>query len=153
SDRRDAQMVAAFRAWGVPAAQIVSLTDRAATRAGIARALSAQLARTQPGDTLWFYYDGHGARDDDDRAYIVPYDASSDLAGSAIALADVVDLIDRAFHGARVLFASDACYSGAFVDEVRARRSRVAYAALTSVQADGISADSWTYTDLLLAAL
>jgi hypothetical protein len=153
SDRRSAQMVAAFRAWGVPADQIVSLTDRAATRAGIARAVAAQLGRTQPGDTLWFYFDGHGALDEDDRAYLVPYDADDDLEATAIPVAAVVDAVERGFRGARVLFTSDACYSGAFADEVRARRSRIAYAALTSVQADGISADSWTYTDLLLAAL
>lgn len=45
-----------------PSANIISLLDASATKANVMKALDEIVAKAQPGDTVVFYYSGHGAQ-------------------------------------------------------------------------------------------
>ena len=47
---------------------IITLTDKVATRAAVLSALKDMVARSQPGDVACFYYSGHGSIEPDDPA-------------------------------------------------------------------------------------
>src|SRR5262249_3554999 len=74
-DRRDAELVDFFRASGVPAAQVIFLKDRQATRRNIDNALAKVLTQTRKGDLLFLYYAGHGTKGKDNAVYFANYDA------------------------------------------------------------------------------
>ncbi|HNB21949.1 MAG TPA: hypothetical protein PKZ32_06025, partial [Candidatus Melainabacteria bacterium] len=58
--RRDAQLVEFFRAKGVPESRIVYLCDSEATLRKVYGEFDKLLEQSNPGDTLIFYYCGHG---------------------------------------------------------------------------------------------
>jgi hypothetical protein len=151
-NRRDAELVAFFRQQGVPSEQIVYLRDREATAKRIQSAFASLLSRAGKGDLLFLYYTGHGYKSDEGDTYLVSYDAGDeDVPGwpvSSIPLS-----IERFFKGSRAFLALDNCYSGALVEAVTKRPTRVSYAALTSSSADQSSTAEWTFTESLLAAL
>lgn len=151
-NRRDAQLVAFFREQGVPAQQIVYLRDKEATAQRIQASLAAHLARAKQGDWLFLYYTGHGYKSEEGDTYLASFDAGDDdVQGWPIA--SIPTAIERYFKGSRAFLALDNCYSGALVEAVMGRRTRVSYAALTSSSADQSSTGEWTFTETLLAAL
>ena len=103
-------------------AATTTLTDACATRARILGALGQQIATLQPGDTLLFYFAGHGSRYRDDQARdqdtgyngtILPTDARSpDGAPGDIFDVELKVLKDRA-TAAGLFFVSvfDSCNS------------------------------------------
>jgi hypothetical protein len=151
-NRRDAELVAFFKRQGVPAEQIVYLRDREATAARIQTAFSTLLSRAGKGDMLFLYYTGHGYKTDEGDTYLASYDAGDeDIPGWSVNSIPVS--IERFFKGSRAFLALDNCYSGALVEAVSKRASRISYAALTSSTADQSSTSEWTFTESLLAAL
>ncbi len=150
-NRSDVQLMAALQRWGVPAGQITYLQDEDATKARSERSLQDLLAKTRDGDSLIFFFAGHGGRDAKTGATsILPYD--SGVGGVTPWLtSDLVGTIDRSFRGKRVLFLSDSCHSGGFADAVRAYRGRLELLAVNSVNASDTSTSGWTYTDALIA--
>ncbi|MBD0372421.1 MAG: caspase family protein [Pyrinomonadaceae bacterium] len=151
-ERRDRELVKFFREQGVPAEQIVYLQDRAATTARIQTALRALLSKTQPGDTLFLYYTGHGFKDDDGRAYFASYDAG-DEGNTGWPVDSIPAAVERYFKGERAFLTADCCFSGALAEQVRALRSRISYAVFTSATSDITSTGNWTFTETLLAGL
>jgi hypothetical protein len=149
--RQDAALVEALRARGVPAGQIVYVTDAAATRAALDAALAATVARTRPGDLVWFYYAGHGATDEAGALHLVPYDTGDELAATAWPLAAALATID-ARHRGPVLLTGDCCHSGAMAVAASAPRANP-YAALASSLSSELSTGTWTFTECLLAGL
>ena len=151
-NRRDAELVSFFRQQGVPREQIVYLRDSEATAKRIQASLASQLARAKPGDLLFLYYTGHGYKSDEGDTYLASYDAGDeDVQGWPVD--SIPASIERYFKGARAFIALDNCYSGALVEALTGRRTRVSYAALTSSSANQSSTGEWTFTEALLAAL
>lgn len=149
--RQDAVLVARFRARGVPDDQIVFVTDQGATRDALVGALAAMVARTRPGDLVWFYYAGHGTRDAAGTMYFVPHDTRDDLAATAWSLPAVLATIE-ARHRGPVLLTADCCHSGAAVDAVRSPRATPC-AALASSLSSEESTGTWAFTECLIAGL
>jgi len=151
-DRRDAALLDALRARGVPDAQITFVADEHATRDGARAALDATLARCRPADRLWFYFAGHGARDDAGRASFIPPDATGDVAATGWNLAEIGTRVRDRFRGEAVSLFADCCASGALVREVLPVMRGPA-SALASSQANESSTGSWAFTDCLVDAV
>ncbi len=142
-NRRDTQIVKAFGKLGVPAGQLILLQDKAATAKAVRATVKSTLARTRPGDTLVFYYAGHGYHD-----------------GSAFYETDTLfsqkqltSDLETLFRGQRVLLVADCCHSGALANWVKRGPHKKDYAALTSSKASESSTGNWTFSDCFLDAL
>jgi uncharacterized caspase-like protein len=121
---RDARAVADYlHNWvGVPSQNITMLLNDQATLNNLKRVLGTELRRkAAPADTVIIYYAGHGApepdavsRDDDGlEKYIIPYDGdASDLYTTALPMREIEAIFQR-IGAERVIFITDACYSGA----------------------------------------
>lgn len=150
--RKDAELVEFFKQAGVPRDQILFIKDRDATLERVRRLMARHLSRAGEGDTLIFYFTGHGARDEETgTTYFANYDADADdLARTAWSVPSIFNSIERNFKGARALVLADCCYSGALAVEALKRRTAIAYAALASSRADSTSTAEWTFTETLL---
>ncbi len=151
-DRKDVALRDLLETRGVPSDQIVFLRDEDATLGAIETTFVAYLRKSQPGDLLFFYFAGHGHRDDDGTTYLIQHDARSDeLHDTGWRVSDIVETISREFRGDAALLTADCCYSGALGVEAKRREGRVAFAALTSAVDRESSTGAWTFTDCLIA--
>lgn len=148
--RADRRLIEALKAAGVADDHVVFLVDERATLAAVRREYRAQLDRTRKGDTLIFYFAGHGTRDRRTRAtYFANYDAGNDYA-SHWPVEEIFDVLEERFHGERAILMADCCHSGALYDEAMERREGLSCACLTSAYSHNISTNSWTFTEALL---
>lgn len=147
--RVDARMIDAYKKRGVAEDRIVFLKNSQGTKRAINKGLAEHAARAGEGDTLIFYYAGHGGRDyqqDHRPVAIVPYDSKPGKPKSDIPVERIFSLIEENFKGSRVLFTIDCCHSGAFAEVAQKRESKISYAALTSAHVSSKSTGEWTYT-------
>lgn len=109
-----------LRALSVPASNITTLTNSRATAANITRAFREQLTRRAgPGDTVIFYFSGHGYHvpdqngdeEDGQDEIIVPYDINIARPETYITDDQIADLV-REVKGAQVVVMLDCCHSG-----------------------------------------
>jgi hypothetical protein len=150
--RRDAELVAFFRAQGVPEEQIVYLQDQQATTRRIQQLLEDHLSASGPGDLLALYYCGHGGKHDDGAAYFASYD-TDDRRNRGWLVDSIPATIGRCFRGASALLLADCCYSGSLAEAIAQQPDRIAYACLSSSLASELSTGNWTFTEELLAGL
>lgn len=112
---RDAKAVREhFRALGVPERNLVFLSGRDASRAGLAKNLETWLPmNVKESSTVWFYFSGHGAPDPTSGdAYLIPADGDPQfLKDTAYPLKRLYEKLG-ALKARRVLVALDACFSG-----------------------------------------
>lgn len=102
----------------------ITLTNECATRAAILEALDAQIKASKPGDTLLFYFAGHGSRFIDDQvldqasgynATILPADARKPGATVPTDIMDreIGEILDQATAASiNVVTIFDSCNSG-----------------------------------------
>lgn len=149
--RRDVELMALFRERG--AKEVVHLTDREATKQRLERDFAVFLDRSQPGQTLVFYYTGHGFKDGAEVG-VAPWDVGGTL-DTTWRVSAVVEAIATKFKGDRVLLVADCCHSGALAEAAAKKDDggRLAWAALTSSQKPARSTGNWTFTESLLAGL
>jgi len=104
--------------WGFDSRNVRTLTERAATRAGILAALRQLVRETGPGDVVYVNYSGHGSQvqdlngDEDDGLYetLVPQDGRQ--PGVADITDDELDGIFSKLRAAAALIVLDSCHSG-----------------------------------------
>jgi hypothetical protein len=147
-DRKDVDLIRALRGRGVPAAHIVFLKNEDATLAHIRESFEGLLARPGAGDTLLFYYAGHGGRSYRDAArpvHFVPYDSKNGWP-----VAEIVRTVADGFKGAQAILTADCCHSGALAEEAARTSGEMAYATLTSARASARSTGQWTFTQCLV---
>lgn len=123
----DAATAADFvRAMGVPARNVVTLTDSHATRSAMVKQLENWLAKnTDDTSTVYFYFSGHGAPDPaTGQAYLVPFDGDPQyLAETAYPLKRLYEKLG-ALKSKRTIVMIDSCFSGAGGRSVLAKGTR-----------------------------
>ena len=151
TNRRDVQLVDSLTRWGVPAERILYLQDGAATSDAVRKGFARQVARVAPGDTLFFYYAGHGYRRESDASFwMAPYDANE--LDTHFGLSEMAKLL-QSFQGARLVLAADCCHSGSLRNFVEQSTQKYGMCAFSSSPAQLSSTGNWTFTDSLLDGL
>lgn len=93
------------------------IVDNEATLSQIQSALGRELqSEVKSEDVLFVFYSGHGATDDSDgdgslSHYIVPYDATRDIASTAVSVSYLKESLDKIDCKAKFIFI-DSCFSG-----------------------------------------
>jgi len=142
--RVDAVMIDALKKRGVPEEHIEFIKNEQATEAHITSELVKLLKRTGEGDTLLFYYTGHGGRDYSKPARpvnFITYDTAANWT-----VAEMFDCIEENFKGARALLVADCCHSGGLAEEAARRSKKIGYGVLASAQPTSVSTSNWTFT-------
>jgi uncharacterized caspase-like protein len=104
----------------------VVLTDLQATRGAIANALERMSRRLQPGDTLVFFFSGHGSREGDaNRDESDGQDETIVLADGEMSDDQLAQLLGSAQH--RSFVALDTCYSGGFAMDLARLQDNVGF--------------------------
>lgn len=150
--RVDSVLISELKRRGVPRERVAFLKNEQATIANCTKGLEQMLARTAPGDTLLFYFAGHGSRDYNDEkrpVSLMCYDSRGKDAAKYWGVKQLLDSIDKGFKGANVILTADCCHSGAIADEA-ATRSKFKYGVLTSAHASSKSTGNWTFTQALV---
>ncbi|MBV5322252.1 MAG: caspase family protein [Ilumatobacteraceae bacterium] len=146
-----------FTKLGVPASHIAMIADRDATRRNIRKHLRDVLRQTQPGDFLWFSYQGHGDKRPNSGMFLVPYDTDGSTNKSeretAYKLSDLLSDIESDFRGSHVLLSGDCCHSGQMAAVAPHRKGRIAFGAITSSLSSEVSTGNWTFTNALIEGL
>ncbi len=150
--RRDDDLVAQFKASGVPAANLIYLKDSAATGAGMRDSLRALAGRAGPGSTLVFYFQGHGGRN-----RLSCYDTDKDRRKQTeFRVDEIIPILDPVWRGDRLFLIGDCCGSGSLASIVRQyeqHRPGVRAACLASATASNVSTEHWTFTAALIRIL
>ncbi len=149
--RRDAQLVEFFRAKGVPESRIVYLCDSEATLRKVYGEFDKLLEQSNPGDTLIFYYCGHGWLDDNQEGYYANFDVKTN--DNAIATTKIASKLRNKFQGSTALFFADCCTSGSIANALSKNSGSYTWGMSTSVNPDGGSTSNWTFSQALLDAL
>ena len=112
----------------------ITLTNECATRAAMIAALTGQIAAAAPGDTILFYYSGHGSTAYDRRrtqaagshGTLVPHDSRGGDVHDILDI-DLGRLIDAAqARGVSFVTIADSCNSGSITRDLRGGAARFA---------------------------
>ncbi|QSZ43158.1 hypothetical protein GJV85_13360 (plasmid) [Sulfurimonas aquatica] len=105
----------AKKALGVPQNQIIRLINEEATAASIKDQLRYLSKRVPKGDTIYFYYSGHGVPDirEGNRPYLLPQDKMAQYVteDKKLALESIYKSLQRS-RASRVIAFIDSCFSG-----------------------------------------
>lgn len=145
-DRLDAKIFNFFKNNGVPESQMMYLQDKQATTTNVREQMNAFLKNAQKGDVLFFYYCGHGYRNDGDKVCFANY------KGTDWTVEEIVKTVNQNFAGNTAFFAADCCNSGGLAEEVQKYQNKN-FVALNSVVPTDISTGNWTFSNALLYAL
>jgi uncharacterized caspase-like protein len=108
---RLAQALKAPRGNYYAAVEVTTLVDATATAAAITSSVTEALSRSSPGDTVLFYFAGHGVRGDGERYYLTPYGFHSNrIAETGLAWSQLAIALSQS--KVRVIVLLDACHSG-----------------------------------------
>lgn len=152
--RKDVELYELLVRRGVPRARLGLLLDREATRQRIETALQKAASGAAPDSVFFFYYAGHGIKDESG-AYIANYDINAESPGqSGMNIRRIAQIIAANFKGKRVIFSGDFCYSGAFEEALRILAAKgFQGAVVTSSSASNESTENWTFSQTLIDCL
>ena len=146
-NREDARMVALYQQRGVPADHILFLKNEQCTKAALVKQFQSFLKKPQAGDTLIFYYAGHGDRHYDSPqrpVFFVTYDVKNEWG-----VAEILGAIESNFKGSNLILTADCCYSGGLSEAMAKRHEPFNVAVFTSAQPTSESTGNWTFTTCL----
>ncbi len=149
--RRDAQLVQFFKSKGVPEDKVVYLCDSEATVNNVYDEFDDLLDKSKAGDTLFFYYCGHGWLDDNKDGFYANYDVKTN--DNAISTKKIASKLKNKFHGSTALFFADCCTSGSIGNALSKQPAAFTWGMATSVNPEGSSTGNWTFSQALLDAL
>lgn len=144
--RVDAKIKAFFEKQGVPSQQMVYLKDGQATTQAVREAFVSFLKKAGKDDVLFFYYCGHGYKNDAGNVCFANH------KGADWTAEEIVRSVNTHFAGKTAYLTADCCNSGGLAEEVRKYPAKN-YAALTSVVPTNVSTGNWTFSNALLYGL
>ncbi len=144
--RIDTKIIDFFKKNDIPSNQIVYLIDKKATTNTIRSEFVNFLKQAKKEDNLFFYYSGHGYKNDDDKVCFATY------KGDEWSAEEIVSTVNNNFAGNKAFFTADCCNSGGLSLEAKKYPNRE-YVALNSVVPSSISTGNWTFSNALLYGL
>lgn len=144
--RVDASIMQFFQNQGVPSKQIVYLKDQQASTEAVRAAFAPFLKQAQKDDVLFFYYCGHGYKNQAKQVCFANHQ------GADWSAEEIVRTVNENFAGNTAFFTADCCNSGGLATEAQKYPSRN-YVALNSVVPTDISTGNWTFSNALLYGL
>ncbi|MDA7817527.1 caspase family protein [Sulfurimonas sp.] len=98
---------------GVPKENIVSLLDEKATSGRVKSKIALMKELVEKGDTIYFYFAGHGVPGRDGKTYILPSDMSADTihVEKALELDNIYQTLNSS-EAKRIYAFIDSCFSG-----------------------------------------
>jgi hypothetical protein len=143
SERLDGRLVELFKERGVPANQVLLVSDRAATTKNVQSQFTNFLSQSRPGETLFFLFSSHGGYDPKTGKYMF-YTYDGDLPFTW-----AFQSIERDFKGSQAILSTDCCYSGGIADLAAKRNTPIAYACLSSTYDHQIAWSGWRFIQCL----
>ncbi len=105
-------------------ANIISLTDKDATKAKILNALT-MLKTAGPSDTVMVFLAGHGVQDEG-KFYFAPHDINlTNVAGTGMAWAEVANALSSLPKNTRKFLLVDACHAGTQLGNQKATNGQI----------------------------
>lgn len=144
--RVDTKIKIFFENQGVPSHQIVYLKDGQATTQAVREAFLSFLKKAGKDDVLFFYYCGHGYKNDAKKVCFANH------KGADWTAEEIVRSVNANFAGKTAYFTADCCNSGGLAVEVQKYPAKN-YTALTSVVPTDVSTGNWTFSNALLYGL
>jgi hypothetical protein len=144
--RVDAEIYKFFQKNQIPANQIIYIKDKQANTATIRESYENFLKKAQKDDILFFYYCGHGYKNDAEKVCFASY------KGAEWSVEEIVKSANKNFAGNTAFFIADCCNSGGLAKEVQKYPNKN-YVALNSVVPTDESTGNWTFSNALLYAL
>lgn len=96
---------------------IMLLTDKEANREGFFEAMRWLKQEAHPNDLCFFYYAGHGYKDEKDRFYFIPYGETTDKLYNCFSASDFKNQAEDI--NCKLIVFVDACFSGALYENNR----------------------------------
>ena len=118
--------------------------DDDCTQDNCQRLFEQMLQQTNPGDTLLFYYGGHGLK------------RGLQTARGLWLYSKIVNTVESLFRGSAVWFLLDCCYSGNLIKSIPppSTTSTISYLCLASQLGDWEASDNWwSMTESMIEAL
>jgi hypothetical protein len=99
---------------GVEKSNSLLITNEKATLANIRKTLKEEMPKlTQPGDTVFLFWSGHGGQTEDGKQeFLVPHDGSGDDIKETMLMDEMFGRWIQELDGRKVLIILDACHSG-----------------------------------------
>lgn len=144
SESGDVQFNRALSCYGqIPKQKIVSLQDANATKSKAESCLKDLCEKTFEGDSLIFYYGGHGKKS----LFCTEQEPWYHT--------EVLSVIESKFRGSFVLIVADCCYSGSFSRALKRikNKNRVSYICIMSTLPNTEAISDWIITNCLIRAL
>lgn len=145
-DRLDNKILKFFRENGIPENQIAYISDKQATTKAVKDAFIPFSKQAQKDDMLFFYYCGHGYKNDKKQVCFANYQ------GSDWSAEEIVKTVNENFAGNTAFFTADCCNSGGLSLEVQKYKTKN-FVALNSVVPKDVSTGNWTFSNALLYGL
>ncbi len=152
--RKDRELHETLLGMGVPKENMALVLDEEATLERIRQTIKDVSSKAGSGDTLIFYYAGHGTSVDG-QACLYNYDVDAeDKPHTALTSKEIANILKSSFHGKRVLMFADCCYSGALATAAEELyKHGIETATITSASDADSSTSNWTFTHLLIEML
>ncbi len=147
--RIDHKILNFFKNIGVPENQIFYFKDSAAITDLLNTKLKNVLAKTDSDDTFFFYYAGHGYKNDKSEVCLASYDCGNGIEWN---VNSIVSTIANNFKGKQVLLTADCCNSGGLAVAAK-KYGNEKIVALNSVVPKDVSTGNWTFSNALLYGL
>lgn len=152
-NRKDVALHALLGELGVPEARRALLVDEQATARAVKGALRRAIAGARRGDTLLFYFTGHGIKHGAGKIIFATTETRA-RKKSGLHLDELPPLFGERFAGERVILLADACHSGGLAQVARAlAKQGIEVVALTSAEVSNLSTGNWTFTQAVIDCL
>jgi hypothetical protein len=136
-ERLDGKLADFFIDKGISKEMVKLLLDKHATVKHTQKEFTQFMKDSKPGELLIAYISGHGCP-----GQFCCYDGELDWAW-------FFDTIEKDFKGQRVLLMSDCCFSAGPVELAKKRKSKIAYACLSST-AHQVAGSGWRFCQCLM---
>lgn len=151
--RKDLELDQTLDRMGIPRSQRKLLLDEAATTAAIHKAVEDTVKSSRPGETLFFYYAGHGSVSSG-RLVMTSFDRSRKNKRPGYSADALEKSIAKGWRGERVVLMGDFCYSGNFAGVAKKLRAKgIEAISVTSASESNQSTGSWSFTQSIIDGL